>query len=277
MSETANEPGNDTTPIVARETGKGAATSPPFGFVGLAGLGLPVALRLARRFPLLGCDTDPALLSHLADAATDGRVHTTPILAEVAKRCDVIALLQPSSEQAEMTAAELAASARSGTMLLDLSVSDPAATRRLAAELSDRSIHLLDAVVLGSADEAANGTLTILAGGAGAVLAETLPYLEALGTVVPTGVIGSGQTVAALVAAVGTAGPAAMPEAFAVAEAAGVDPGRLGDPRLLKRIPRSADSLSVAVALGGALEVDTPVMRAALAAWRAETGRMPEP
>ncbi|MBV9653490.1 MAG: NAD(P)-dependent oxidoreductase, partial [Acetobacteraceae bacterium] len=202
MSETTSDDRDDATPVSARPREGSAAHGRPLGFVGLNGLGLAAALRLATRFPLLGCDEDPARLSLLIDQAQGrGEVHTTPILAELAERCDMVAVLRPTASEAGATIAGLAASVTAGTMLLDLSVSDPSNTRRIAAELSDRSVHLLDASLLGTDAQAEAGRLLILAGGAEAVLKDVRLYLDHLGTVLHVGAIGAGDCLAALLGA----------------------------------------------------------------------------
>jgi len=278
MSQTTDDDRDDAAPVSARPRDNHAMPARPLGFVGLGGMGLAIAVRLAGRFPLLGCDGDPARLSLLMDRTEhDSRVHTTPILAELADRCDVIAVLQPSASDAKRVIAELGASVRSGTMLLDLSASHPAETRRVAAELSDRSVHLLDAALLGTEQAADEGALIILAGGAEAVLAEVQPYLDRLGTVVRTGTIGTGHSLAALLGAVAAAGPQALDEARLIAEKSGIETAQLNQLLAVQMGQPSGDGLEIAVSLGGELGVELPLIAAALSTWRSRSGSIPIP
>ena len=193
--------------------------------------------------------------------AQDSRVHTTPILAELAERCDIIAVLQPSASDAAKVVAELAASVRAGTMLLDLSASHPTATRRLAAELSDRSVHLLDAALLGTEQAAHDGVLTFLTGGAEAVLAEVQPYFDRLVRFFAQALSEPGTPLAALLGAVAEAGPDAAGrlgrggEERNRADAAGNDAGRP------ERVSRRRTALEIAASLGGEFGVTCPLMR----------------
>ena len=52
-----------------------------------------------------------------------------------------------------------------GSAVIDMSSSDPMATRVLGDELAARGLRFLDAPVSGRVDGARNGTLTIMAGG----------------------------------------------------------------------------------------------------------------
>ncbi len=272
---TAADDRNDPAPVGERPEDSAVVPARPLGFVGLGAFGMAVAVRLAERFPLLACDADPARLSLLMDKVEhDARVHTTPLPAELAERCDMIVVLQPSAAEAEAAVADLAARACAGTMLLDLSASHPAATRRLAAELSDRSVHLLDAVLLGTEGAAEQGGLTILAGGAEAVLAEARPYLEPLGTVIRAGAIGTGHALAALLGAV-AASPEAADEAARIADASGIDPALLARLSAAGLARPSADGVEIALALGSEARMETPALEAAMAAFRLRAEDIP--
>lgn len=258
MSETTDDDRNAATPAAERVDPDEAPAGPPLGFAGLSGRGLALACRLARRYPLLACDPDPALLSQFVDATAAALpAHTTPLLTEVTERCDVILAAVASD------LAPLAVTSRAGTTLLDLASADPAETRRLAAELSDRSIHLLDAVVLGTAAQIADGAAVVLAGGSGAVLAAVQSILAGLGTPVVAGPIGAGQTLALLLAA-RDAAPDAAAEVRAVAQASGLDPALLdavGEAR--EDGPSAAAALAFAHAAGAERQVPTPLLTAA--------------
>ncbi len=277
MSDTTADDRDDAAPIAARPHDSCASYARPLGFVGLGDLGMASAIRLANRFPLLGCDQDPARLSLLVDMVErDIHVHTTPVLAELAERCDVIAVLRPTAADAKKTISDLAASVRGGTMLLDLGASHPAETRRLAAELSDRSVHLLDAALLGTELAARDGSLTILVGGAASVLGEAEPYLAHLGTIIRTGPIGTGHTLAALLGAAAAAGPDALEEARALAEKSGLPPALLDELMASGAARPTADSLEIAATLGAAAGLEVPLISAALSTRQKSSDNMPD-
>jgi 3-hydroxyisobutyrate dehydrogenase-like beta-hydroxyacid dehydrogenase len=115
--------------------------------------------------------------------------------------------------------------ARPGTVAIDMSTISPAGTRRVAAALAARGVHMLDAPVTGGVAGAENGTLTIMVGGERPVLDRVRPILDCLGTnIVYMGGPGAGQTakacnqLALLVTAEGVA------EALALARRCGLDP-----------------------------------------------------
>jgi 3-hydroxyisobutyrate dehydrogenase-like beta-hydroxyacid dehydrogenase len=110
-------------------------------------------------------------------------------------------------------------------VVIDMSTISPAGTRRMAAALTERGLHLLDAPVTGGVAGAEHGTLTIMVGGEPAVLNRVRPILDCLGTtIVHMGGNGAGQTAKAcnqlllLITAEGVA------EALALARRCGLDP-----------------------------------------------------
>jgi 3-hydroxyisobutyrate dehydrogenase-like beta-hydroxyacid dehydrogenase len=78
-----------------------------------------------------------------------------------------------------------------GTVWLEMSTVGPAAIARLA-EQAPPGVDLVDAPVLGSLGEVEAGTLTIFVGGAADAVERCLPLLEALGTPLRVGELGSG-------------------------------------------------------------------------------------
>ena len=85
----------------------------------------------------------------------------------------------------------VAAGVGESTTVIQMSTVGPAAVQRLASVLP--SAGLLDAPVLSSVDEASSGTLTIFAAGPPALVDRWRPLLSNLGSVVPTGALGTGS------------------------------------------------------------------------------------
>ncbi|TGS36069.1 NAD(P)-dependent oxidoreductase, partial [Mesorhizobium sp. M1D.F.Ca.ET.184.01.1.1] len=59
----------------------------------------------------------------------------------------------------------VAAGAKPGTLIIDMSSIDPDATRQLAADASDRGLRWVDSPLSGGAPKALIGALTLMAGG----------------------------------------------------------------------------------------------------------------
>lgn len=216
-------------PRTERADPKQSVTTAPVGFVGLGAMGLPMAQCLVRAgHPLLGCDSDPARLVMLVDACgPDAPVHTTPVVAEVGTRCQLVVLMLPTSAHiAEVLLGEhgLAPQLAPGSLIVDMGSSIPAETRRLSAAVAERGIRLMDAPVSGGVAKARAGTLAILVGGADADFARARPYLEAMGEqLIRTGPVGSAHAMKALNNFVYAAGLLAAVEATRIAEAGGLE------------------------------------------------------
>lgn len=86
------------------------------------------------------------------------------------------------------------AAARAGTVLVDMTTSEPALAVEIAAAAAARGLHALDAPVSGGDVGARAGTLSIMVGGRADVLESVRPCLEAMGkTIVCQGGPGAGQ------------------------------------------------------------------------------------
>jgi len=88
----------------------------------------------------------------------------------------------------------LAGSLRGGSLFLNMSTVSPQGIRRTAERLAERGVDVLDAPVSGGPARAADGTLTVMAGGSREVYERYLPLLEVVGgRIFHTGPVGSGQ------------------------------------------------------------------------------------
>lgn len=202
------------------------------GFIGLGMMGAPMVRRLSgtETAPVL-FDTDVKRAQDLA-AETGGRAAGT--LAELGAACDVVVTMLPNSKIVRAVVLDgednLAAGLRAGSIVVDMSSSDPLATRELGANLRVRSIHVLDAPVSGGVRKAVAGTLSIMLGGDdAAALDRAEPLLAPMGKVIRTGPLGSGHAAKALNNYVSAAGLVAACEAVHVGRAFGLDPATLVD------------------------------------------------
>ena len=85
------------------------------------------------------------------------------------------------------------------SIVVDMSTISPTVTRRIAAELNQKNIKMLDAPVSGGSEGAQKGTLSIMIGGEAEDVAKALPVLETMGkTITHVGPIGAGQITKAI-------------------------------------------------------------------------------
>lgn len=184
------------------------------GFVGLGNMGWPMAARLPGA-DLTVFDTRPELVERFA-AEYGARAGTD--LGAV----DVLITMLPDGAivRRVLTDAPLAP----GTLVVDMSSSDPVGTRELGAELAARGVALVDAPVSGGVAKARTGELAIMAGGEPAAVDRAAPLLEPLGRVIRTGDLGSGHAMKALNNLLSAAGLLAAAEVVLVGRRFGLDP-----------------------------------------------------
>ncbi len=200
------------------------------GFIGLGIMGAPMALNLVRGgFPLWVYDRRAETMAPLA--AADARVCTSP--EEAARAADVtLIMVSDTREVEEVTLGPngILAVARPGATVVVMSTISPEAARSLAEKLLTSGVEMLDAPVSGGEPEAADGTLTIMAGGKPEVFTRVKPLFERLGkNIVHVGPVGAGQLAKACNQIVATLALEGVAEAFAFARKNGVDPLRVRD------------------------------------------------
>ncbi len=211
-----------------------AASAGRIGFIGLGMMGLPMARSLiARGFRVLACDTADAARVALAEGSADGVATFAESPAAVAAGADVIVLMLPNSRiiASVMEGPDgLLGALRPGMLVIDMSSSEPAETRRLAALAAARGAAMVDAPVSGSVTKAKAGTLAIMVGGDNTAFAQAEPVLKGMGeAIIRTGDVGSAHAMKALNNFVYAAGLLATAEALRMGEALGVDLGILTD------------------------------------------------
>jgi 3-hydroxyisobutyrate dehydrogenase-like beta-hydroxyacid dehydrogenase len=171
-----------------------AGAAPPLGIIGLSIPGRAIALRLLRAgHRLLACDADSDRVRAYAEAAGPD-ADVTDLPDEVGRRCDTVLLMLDLGADAATIHDALQTTLPIGGLIIDMGPALPGHLRRLAAELSERGLHLVDAPIL-PGDPA-----IVLVGGSPADVARALPVLEMLGVCVPTGAVGSAQALSALIA-----------------------------------------------------------------------------
>jgi 3-hydroxyisobutyrate dehydrogenase len=170
----------------------------PIGFVGLGQMGLPMARRLADRgHRVLGFDVATGTAELLAGSG----VELAPDLSNLGRRCRAVILMLPGSDIVELvlTGSGLLGALEPGSLVIDMSSSEPRRTRELAVLATSRGIDLVDAPVSGGVTGAQRGTLTAMVGGARQAVNRAQPVLGVLAArVVHAGEVGSGHAVKAL-------------------------------------------------------------------------------
>jgi 3-hydroxyisobutyrate dehydrogenase len=212
----------------------GMSEKPRIGFVGIGNMGWPMAANLARAgFPLAVYDADRERAARFA-RQFGARAAGAP--AKLARAADIVVTMLPTGASVREALLEneggaLAAGLARGSVVVDMSSSDPLGTQALGRELSRRGIALVDAPVSGGVPRAEAGTLTLMIGGDDeAAIARATPALEAMGTqLFRTGPLGSGHAMKALNNCVAAAAFIASTEALRVGTRFGLAPETMID------------------------------------------------
>ena len=219
---------------------------------------------------------------------------------EAAQGADVLVTMLPDGDTVREAVLEALPSLREGAVVIDMSSSEPAATRALASALRPRRIALIDAPVSGAIAKAKDATLAIMVGGERDALEKARPILQAMGSdVFHVGPLGAGHAVKALNNYLGAAGTLAGFEALRIARAFGLDPkpmleainastGRNSTTE--RKIPQQvltgafasgfrlalmAKDVGIAAGLARGLKVAAPYLEKTLQLWRAAQKALP--
>ena len=200
-------------------------------FIGVGNMGRPMAANLAKAGHEL-CVFDAA-----ADRAAQVAVQIgARALHKVgdAGAAEVIVTMLPDARAVRDVALGLggiAEAAKPGTILVDMSSSQPMITRETGAALAAKGIVLIDAPVSGGTERATKGTLTIMIGSDDpSAVQKVKPLLAAMGSAFfVVGKLGSGHAAKALNNVVGASNYAVLAEALIVAERYGIDQRMLVD------------------------------------------------
>lgn len=256
-------------------------------FIGLGRMGQPMAANLAAAgFSVQSFDLN-------------GNGNRRSI-RDAAGGADALITMLPDGEAVRAAVLSALPALKPGSVVLDMSSSDPAGTRALGVALSAKRVSLVDAPVSGAVAKAKDGTLAIMAGGDADVLTRVNPLLKAIGRdIFHVGPLGAGHAVKALNNYLGAAGTLAGFEALLVAQAFGLDPkpmleainastGRNSTTE--RKIPQQvltgafasgfklalmAKDVGIAAGLGRRLGVKTPYLKETLRLWRAAQRRLP--
>jgi 3-hydroxyisobutyrate dehydrogenase len=201
------------------------------GFIGIGKMGLPMASRIAAHgYPLHAYDISAAAIKELSSRVADAQVAKT--LAEIGRSCNVVILMLPDSNVVNRVLFgendSLAAHLSRSSIVIDMSSSNPSVTREIGPQMKETGVDFIDAPVSGGVKRAIDGSLAIMAGGDGAVIARVRPLLLTMGKIIiETGVLGSGHAMKALNNYVSAAGLLAACEALKVGTDFGIAPDKI--------------------------------------------------
>lgn len=195
------------------------------GFIGLGIMGLPMCRNLlGAGHALVVYDVVPAAVA----AAVESGAVAAGSSREVAARSDTVLTVLPNSPHvraALLGPDGVAAGARPGSLVIDMSSIDPTVSHEVGAALAGAGLRFLDAPVSGGEPKAIDGTLAIMVGGAAGDFAEVRPLLECMGgSIVHCGDVGAGNVAKLANQIIVGLNLAAVAEALALVARAGVDP-----------------------------------------------------
>ena len=250
-------------------------------------MGVPMAANLARA----------GFVVQSFDVKGNGSRKT---LREAAEGADALITMLPDGEAVREAVLEALPALVAGTVVIDMSSSDPASTRALAPALHARKIELLDAPVSGAIAKAKDATLAIMAGGSREALGKVDALLRAMGKdLFHVGPLGAGHAVKALNNYLGAAGTLAGFEVLLIAQALGLDPqpmleainastGRNSTTE--RKIPQQVltgafasgfklalmtKDVGIAAGLARDLGIDAPYLNTTLRLWKAAQAALP--
>ena len=191
------------------------------GFIGLGVMGEPMCRNMAAKSGLrmLASDLNDAPLQRLA---AQGVVRADP--AQVAREADIVFLSLPSGREVETVCRALLPLMRGAQSVVDLSTSPVNLARVLARDFAAKGVDYADAPVARTREAAEKGTLAIMVGAARPVFDRIRPFLaHCASDISHCGDVGAGQMAKILNNMVLFQTVAALGEALALAQSAGVD------------------------------------------------------
>jgi len=195
------------------------------GFVGVGMMGGPMCRNVLKGgHEVVVYDLNPDAIARVAGASTTAAGSPKA----VAEQVDIIftSLPMPADvEQVVLGPDGIAAGAKAGHTIVDLSTNAPAVVKRLHDELAGKGIAFVDAPVSGGVDGAEAATLAIMCGGKPADFERVKPVLECMGAnVVRIGDIGAGTITKLCNNMTSFANLAIASEALMLATRAGLNP-----------------------------------------------------
>lgn len=195
-------------------------------FIGLGTMGAPMARHIAAKgYNVVGWDVSEAARQGAGVAVGVGARETVSDAAAV-----ITMLPDARAVRSALLEGDALNDAAPGTVIVDMSSSDPLATRELGVQLARRGLGVVDAPVSGGLRKALDATLAIMVGGDTEAVDRVMPLLSCMGSAVfRCGALGAGHAMKALNNYVSAAGLVAAMEALAIGRRFGLEPDTLID------------------------------------------------
>jgi 2-hydroxy-3-oxopropionate reductase len=198
--------------------------SRPVALIGAGAMGGAIGARLAQSGTTLRVyDRSPDKVAELV--ALGAVAATSAAEAAYGAEAVILSLNSPAIVRTAVFGAQgVADGAAPGTLIIDMSSIDPAATRQLAEDASARGLRWVDSPLSGGAPKAAIGQLTLMQGGSETDVADAQRILANVASnQTRMGAVSAGQATKLINQVLCGLGFLAVAEATALAEAAGVD------------------------------------------------------
>jgi len=201
------------------------------GFIGIGNMGGPMAAHVAQAgFDLTVYDRNPEV-SQKFIAQHGGKVAASP--AEVGRNVEAVITMLPTDKIVNAVILGengVAGALAPGSIVVDMSTSDPVATQTLAATLEPRGIAVVDAPVMGGVVFARDGTLDIMAAGDAEAIERVAPLLKCMGrSVIECGAVGNAHALKALANYINACAMINVVEALAIGKKFGLDTKFMAD------------------------------------------------
>lgn len=198
--------------------------SKPVALIGAGAMGGAIGARLAQSGTSLRVyDRDPEKVAALVAVGATAAVSA----ADAARSAEAVILSLNSAAIVSIAvfgAGGVAEGSDPGTLIIDMSSIDPAATRQLAEDAAGHGLRWVDSPLSGGAPKAAVGQLTLMQGGNEADVAQAQSVLRNVASnQTRMGAAGAGQATKLINQVLCGLGFMAVAEATALAQAAGVD------------------------------------------------------
>jgi 3-hydroxyisobutyrate dehydrogenase len=195
-------------------------------FIGIGNMGAPMAGHLVKAgFDVTVYDARPETVELFVERF-GGKAASS--IADAARGADAVITMLPNDKIVrEVITGEAGAASVLGTgaVVIDMSTSDPTATRSLAEALAPKAIALVDAPVMGGVVFAKDATLDIMVGGEPSAIERCRPLLQAMGrTIMECGGVGAGHALKALANYVNACALINSIEAITIGKKFGLDP-----------------------------------------------------
>ncbi|MGR3365630.1 MAG: NAD(P)-dependent oxidoreductase [Maritimibacter harenae] len=191
------------------------------GFIGLGNVGGKLAGSLLRNgISLTVSDLKPDLVVDFTARGAQVAESTAALMRD----CDVVITCLPSPAASAAVMNEMLPEVRPGKIWLEMSTTDEAEIRRLAALVEEKGGTAVDCPVSGGCHRADTGNISIFAGCDRATFEQVLPLLTRLGRrVLHTGPVGTASTLKVMTNYLATANLLTCCEALVTMKAAGMD------------------------------------------------------